>query len=227
MKTLLFFLVGGFASALLAQPAGSNNVEIVWSATNDWSSSLWVYKAVPQVFSPPVISNLLSVASFTMAENQCIPGSEMYGVDSNGLYFATPDEKRHLGISPKYGYIEYEDPDAKGEQEKKDNGVPTDEDAYPLALDYLRKFGIDRSQLATEPSTNSVYGPNDLGIRRLLGSHGWNDTNTHKMVVYTNSRGIFFIRQVDGVMVDGITHGGVTIVFGEQAGVSPHYLHFF
>lgn len=195
---------------------------MVWTApTNNWPSSLWTYKVVPQPFSPAVISNLLEMASFTMAGDQSVPGKSGYEKDKiPPLYFSSPDEKRHLGIAPSFGYIEYIDLNAEAQPLKLSAGVPTDEEAYPLALDYLRKFGIDRSQLATKPSTNEIYGPNDLGIRREVRTHGWIDKKTGKDVEDVYRRGIFFVRQLDGVKIDGIVNGGVFIAFGDNAKIA-------
>jgi hypothetical protein len=156
-----------------------------------------------------------------MAENQSVPGKPGYEKDKvPPLYFSTPDEKRHLGIAPSFGYIEYEDSGAKAETEKLSMGVPTDEEAYPLALEYLRKFGIDRTQLATRPSTNNFTGPIDLATRRELGTQGWTDTNTHRAITDVTDRGIFFVRQVDGIDIDGIVRGGMYISFGEHSKIA-------
>jgi hypothetical protein len=87
-------------------------------------------------------------------------------------------------------------------------------------LDYLRKFGIDRTQLATRASTNAYAGKEDLGIRRLLGTRGWTDKRTHKSVQDISEQGIFFVRRIDGVNMDGITHGGVFIGFGEHGKIA-------
>ena len=202
-------------SGLLAGFAGSNAVEVIWRApTNDWPSSLWIYRVVPQSFSPAVVSNLLAMASFSMVENKSVPGQQVYEKDNKSVYFATPDEKRHLGISPTFGYIEYEDLSVAGDFNKPSMSVPSERDAYSLALDYLRQFGIDRSQLAAKPGTN------DLAIRRLLSTRSWRDKDTHKEVRDDYEQGVFFVRRVDGVDVDGITHGGVKIVFGAGARIS-------
>ena len=220
MKIFLAILLACcLASGLSAQAAGSNDVAIIWSApTNDWPSSLWVYKTVPQIFPSAVISNLLAMAAFTMAENLGTNGRWLY--DWNDLNFETPDQKRHLWICSTYGYIEYEDLTAESEIEKMSIGVPSEAEAYPLALDYLRKFGIDRSQLATRTSTNDYTGKTDLGIRRYLRRRGWIDQTTHKEVQDVSQQGIYFVRKVDGVDMDGITHGGVTIGFGQHAKIS-------
>lgn len=218
---LLFFLTICLAGPLVAQPAGSNSLvtpDLVWTAsTRDWPSSLWVYKVVPQHFSPAIISNLLEMAEFKMADNKGTNGGWL--LDWNDLNFETPDEKRHLWICEKYGYIEYKDDRAEAGTLKLSVGVPTDEEAYILGLDYLRKFGIDRSQLATKPSTNVVYGPNDLGCRRDVETQGWTDKITHKEVDDVCRRGIYFVRRLDGVDIDGIVHGGMYIAFGDHAKV--------
>ena len=120
-------------------------------------------------------------------------------------------------------YIEYRtvrDYFAEAAPETPSQGVPTDEEAYPLALDYLRKFGIDRSQLAPRSPTNGSIFPGELAMRRTEETQGWTDKNTHKEVKDAYARGVFFVRQVDGVPIDGITHGGVVINFGNHAKIT-------
>lgn len=70
MKTTILILIHCvWAFCLFRADAQTNDCEVFWRAnTNDWPSSLWVYKAVPQVFAPPVISNLVAMAGFTMAD---------------------------------------------------------------------------------------------------------------------------------------------------------------
>jgi hypothetical protein len=222
MKTLLAVILATcyLVSGVFAQPAGSNAVQIIWSApTNDWPSSLWIYKIVPQTFSPAVVSNLVSMISFKIADTTNAIVDTGAG-KARVLDFESVDGKSYLQIWPEFGYIEYQDSAAEAPFGQLSAGVPTDEEAYPLALDCLRKFGIDRSQLATRPSTNGYTGKSDFGIRRLLGTRGWADKKLHKTIHDTNSCGIFFVRRVDGFDVDGITHGGVTIVFGLHAKIS-------
>jgi len=240
LKTLIAILIlCHLAGEFLVEANGSSEVttpELVWTAkTNDWPSSLWVYRVVPQNFSPAVISNLLTMASFSLEQNQSVPGKPGYEKDKvPPLYFSTPNDKRHLGIAPSFGYIEYRDYGAEAEPENFSVGVPTDEETYPIALEYLRKFGVDRSQLATKPSTNKFTGPLDLGIRRELRTQSWTDKSTHKPIEDVYRRGIYFVRRLDGVDIDGIVHGGVFISFGNHAriaelsitwrGLEPHEL---
>jgi hypothetical protein len=70
LKTTILILIHCvWAFCLFRADAQTNDCEVFWRAnTNDWPSSLWVYKAVPQVFAPPVISNLVAMAGFTMAD---------------------------------------------------------------------------------------------------------------------------------------------------------------
>jgi hypothetical protein len=222
MRVCLAILVGCLLGAGGTDAADSNATVVAWQApTKDWPSALWVYKVVPGYFPPAVISNLLAMASFSMAENQSVPGKPGYENDKiPPLYFATGDGKRHLGIAPSFGYVEYRDSTVEGSVGQRCVGVPTDEEAYPLALGYLRKFGIDRSQLASKPSTNAYTGKDDLGIRREIRSRDWIDKKTRETVEDVYGRGIFFVRRIDGLDVEGIVKGGVYICFGEHSKIS-------
>jgi hypothetical protein len=108
--------------------------------------------------------------------------------------------------------------------------VPTEEEAYNLAVDYLRKFGIDRSQLSTKGDTLQ------LRIYREEGSQGWFDKVKGTNVTTIISRGVDFIRRVDGIDFNGIgVRGGVCFKFGNNGkiaaleivwkGLEPFELH--
>ena len=49
---------------------GANRIEVFWNvpSSNSWPSMVWVYRIVPQNFSSAVVSNLMALGPFTMAE---------------------------------------------------------------------------------------------------------------------------------------------------------------
>src|SRR6266446_4941111 len=81
-----------------------NTTPVIWSApTNEWPSSVWVYKVVPQTFPPAVISNALQMASFTMLDKTNIPGWPP--PTGNDMFFRTKDNRRYLGVIPSLALI--------------------------------------------------------------------------------------------------------------------------
>lgn len=211
-------------------PSATNQVDIVWNVpTNHWPSALWIYKVVPQTFAPPVISNLMAVGGFTFANRTNIEGQPPFK-DGQLLYFANQGRTRYLGIFPPYGWIYYKDQKAEVGARKQASGVPSEEEAYQLALDYLRLFGIDRSQLATKADSTQ------LRIFKEVGHHGWFDKTKSTNIQEVSLRGVYFVRKVDGIDFSGIgTLGGVHISFGSDKkiaaleivwkGLEPFELH--
>jgi hypothetical protein len=234
IQTIQFFL---FATCCFADevsssetPSGTNGVKIIWNVpTNHWPSGLWIYKIVPQNFSPAVISNLMHLGTFTMGNLTNIEGQPPFK-DKQLLYFANSDRTRYLGIFPPYGWIYYKDRKAEVAPKKQASGVPSEEETYQLALDYLRLFGIDRSQLATKGDSTQ------LRTFKEVGHHGWFDKMKGTNVEEVSLRGIFFIRRIDGIDFSGIGPlGGVHISFGNDGkiagleivwkGLEPFELH--
>ncbi|MCI0747837.1 MAG: hypothetical protein L0Y58_20715 [Verrucomicrobia subdivision 3 bacterium] len=85
----LFMCQSVFSGGLILDgPAfTATNVSIAWNApTNHWPTSLWIYKVVPQEFSPAVISNLMAIGGFTMKDRSKIEGQRP---DKRLLYFTT------------------------------------------------------------------------------------------------------------------------------------------
>jgi hypothetical protein len=221
----------GFAGEAPSQRASSitNGFDVTWNVpTNHLPSTLWVYRIVPQTFSSQVISNLMALGSLTMANRTNIEGQLPFK-DERLLYFASSERSRYLGIFAPYGWIYYKDRDAEVGPGKHASGVPTEEEASQLALNYLRLFGIDRSQLATrEGSTLREF--------KETGHHGWFDKSKGTNVMEVSLRGVFFVRRVDGIDFSGIGQlGGVHIAFGDNAkvaaveivwkGLEPYELH--
>ena len=229
MKSLfsLFF----FGCAMLAtggtftneSPAGFNsqNVEVIWSAdsSNHWPENLWVYKVIPQEFSPAVISNLMALGPFTMKDKT--DSSGLFALDKKAVCFQDKSDVLHwLEILPTLGYVKYyhQNAEAKAVSAIKDVpepavGVPNQEETTRLGLKYLRLFGIDSSQLATKPGTN------DLDLHWETQTTGWNDQKTFKEIDETNVFGVIFLRWIDGLKIRGLFRGGMDISFGNHAQV--------
>ena len=90
-----------------------------------------------------------------------------------------------MAISPLLGWIDYRDENARAERKEHPEGVPSEEQACPMAFEFLRIFGIDRSQLATKGNTSELRTYKDF--RRK----SWFDTSQNKEIEEITSRGVF------------------------------------
>ena len=226
LAVLLVSCAGGFSQ----ESASTNHFEIVWSVpTNHVPSSVWVYKFVPQTFAPIVISNLMAMGSFTSADQTNIENQPPFK-DTRLMYFKNNNwGKRELGIFPPVGYIYFHDFTAEAKGHAIAVGVPSDEEAYQLGLDYIQKLGIDRSQLATKADGS------ELRIVKTIEKGGWFDKASGTNFEQNYKRGIYFIRRVNGIDLDGMVHGGINFEFGNQGkifrleilwkGLEPYELH--
>ncbi|MGH7953898.1 MAG: hypothetical protein ACREFE_18525, partial [Limisphaerales bacterium] len=78
-------------------------MKIIWPVpTNVWppTNKIWSYKVVPQHFSDAVISNLMTIGSFT--NDQSKPSNSLN--DKATFYFGH-DWLKHLSIDPALGFI--------------------------------------------------------------------------------------------------------------------------
>ncbi len=191
-------------------PAATNGIELIWKvSSNNWPSTIWVYKIVPQNFSPMVISNLMALGPFTMANQTNVEGQRPFK-DKRLRYFTDTSRKKELGIFPPFGWIYYHHYDAEPKKGEK-SMVPNDEEAYQLAINYLRRFGIDCSQLATKEDGLKLRTMGEVGHR------GYFDKEKGEDVKIVINRGVFFIRRVDGIDFDGIgSQGGIYFSFGNE-----------
>lgn len=216
LAVLLSFMVVSAGEPL---PKGKTfqpvHFEIVWAApTNTQPKVLWIYKNIPQEFSARMISNLMALGSFTMRDVKRL-SDEDRAIDKMGLAFSNEEETRWLAISPTLGLIEYRDEKAN-DMMRPVEGVPSDAKVEKLALGLLEKIGIPSSDFATKSPKN-----NDLLAFGTSGTRGHFDQKKKKLVKEIDSRGIFFIRRVDGVNFAGIgVAGGFYVQFASQGKVA-------
>jgi hypothetical protein len=199
-------LAGGFSQ----ESASTNQLQIVWSVpTNHLPSSVWIYKFVPQTFSPVVVSNLMALGSFTSNDQTNIQGQPPFK-DKQLTYYRNKTGTRELGIFPPFGFIYFYDHGAEAKKHELAVGVPNDAESYQLGLKYLQLLGVDRSQLATKADTS------DLRVVRTVETGGWMDKEHGTNFEQTYKRGVYFIRRVNGIDFDGMVHGGANFEFGNN-----------
>jgi hypothetical protein len=213
---LLFIGTGatlGADSNSVSNSAIGPKMDVVWQATtNDWPDKLWIYKVVPQEFSPAVISNLLSLSGFSEKDRTKVPGFIKEN-DKRALFYGELEGTvKHLSICPTLGLIDYLDPKAEASSQlQKVEGVPNEQETTRLGLKYLRLLGIDISQIARKPGTS------ELDLHWEKGTITYADQASNKEVVLTNNYGVIFARCIDGIKVHGF--GGMDISFGNNARV--------
>jgi len=207
---ILFVSMIGLAGGFSQESTGTNQIEIVWSVpTNHLPASVLVYKFVPQNFSPAVVSNLMALGSFTIKDQ-----INLNGQPPLSQYFKNKDGTRELGIIPTFGYVYYHDSTSQYKVREMPVGVPSDEEAYQLGLQYIQKLGIDRSQLTT------VGDSSELRVVKTFQRTGWFDKEKGTNIENITMRGVFFIRRVNGVDFDNINHGGVNFEFRNHGQIS-------
>jgi len=203
----------GFAANMqlehLGYPFGETNVALVWAApTNDLPRNLWVYRAVRTGIPAPVLSNLMALGSFTAKDRKNVPNYPHF------ISCKDPSEKRSLWLDPDWGYISYRDLDA--DDLNIAEGVPDEKRAFQLATNLLPKLGISSALLARKPNSSDLLTQQIEATAMLWRRPGGGRpyaTNLH-------TRGIIFLRALDGVDFERWVRGGCTIEFGSHAKVS-------
>lgn len=216
---ILLIVVDGMTPVTAASPtpAGMNNTEIVWSVpTNAWPENLWVYKVIPQTFSPAVISNLMGLAHFTKADENAAARYKAE-VDKDAIVYGILDGTcKHLIICPTLGFINYHDPTAFAHSQLEVvTNVPNQAEATTIGLELLRRIGVDVDQIAVKS------GSHELDLHWQRETLSFYDEKAGKELTLTNTFAVYFLRRVDGLNVAGIGyHGGVYISFGNHGKVA-------
>ena len=159
------------------------HVEVVCAATNLLPDGLWIYRAVPQEFSPAALSNLMSLCEFQWINLNKPTTSDI--ADKKLIRFTDKKQRwtRCLEIAPTLGWIEY---NADSAPTPAANNVPNPAELEKLAFNILFQLGIDRSLLCDKRSGYET-------VRGRISPDG------HRLSTNVVSRGISCARQIDGV----------------------------
>ena len=201
--------LGQGALTQLGEPLGPNRLEIRWQATNKPPERIWSYRVLPAQWPAAVVSNLMALGPFSEkdATNRFIHRSD----DPKRIRFAAGNKS--LEIFPTIGGAEYQDSDA--EVMEITDGVPPEDTLLALTRAILPKLGIAESELAKKPGTTNllVY----FQYRRAV----LYDTNNQPYTTNIYSRGVSFIRCLDGIDFLGIgTRGGCRIDIGNHGKIA-------
>lgn len=170
------------------------NAQISWQSPAKCPATLWVYKVVTQTYSPAVISNLMALGSFTM--------DDRIQSDTNAIRFRSRDQVRHLEIAPASGWVRYWDNNATDTYKRKIQGVPSEKETEDKALELLSRLGIQRSDFATRPDSSRLLAFGERSTTERF------EKETGERVTSVYERGVFLIRQVDGIHFAGLGLNG-------------------
>jgi hypothetical protein len=156
----------------------------------------------------------MALGSFTSANRTNAAGAGR--LNERVMYFSDLKGTKHLGIFGNLGWVDYEDLNAVVSMEDTSPAtVPSEEECLRLALSWLPKVGIDRSELATMGDSQ------ELRVYRVVRRRGWLDQKTGSETNEVILRGVSLIRRVDGIDFDGIGYrGGVAINFGNDGKIA-------
>lgn len=175
------------------------NLVVRWKAPNHpWPKTLWLYQMVPTKYSPMVISNLMTLGSFTERDTRFN--------NSNGIGFSDPP--RSLAISFSTGEISFSDEHNYGVTNLAKD-VPTTNQLFHLMTNFIPKLGINLSEIA-----KGKNGQPEVNFTEPFTEYYANGT----FITNVQWRGIHFNRAIDGIKFL-FAGGDGEINFGEQGKV--------
>jgi hypothetical protein len=203
-----------------------NNFKIIWAApTNQSRTALWVCRVAPGTFSGKIVSNLMTLGSFTMHDEQKWQ-RKISEINNDPLLFANQSNTCNLLIVPEQGRIEYWDGYAPANHWDRTNhlweqvaGVPDDAKVKKLGLKLLKQFGIRSTDLAQDADGHLItFRENQI--------RGYFDRRRGKYIDdEVIARGVNFDRRIDGINFAGIgVGGGCEIMFGNHAKIADFKL---
>ncbi len=140
----------------------SSNVEVTWAATNHLRDKLWTYKIVPQHFPSSVISNLVAMGKFTWQDVRN-GHRDISDTNEEPILFYSKSRLSNLSVIPTEGKINYLNGQATASYWDKTNhlwekvdGVPNDSELEKLGLDFIKPYGIQRSDLAQKSNGHLI-----------------------------------------------------------------------
>ncbi len=124
------------------------DLDVRWAATNRFPQRVWTYQLLPNDFSPQVISNVMTLCSFTEKDK--------VEENTNGITFQNPDGSRKLSISFPAGRIHYKTTEPDYSPTNLAVGVPSLSQLPELATNVLRRLHIRFSNITGYFDTNKI-----------------------------------------------------------------------
>jgi hypothetical protein len=204
------FCVAGFSENLLFTESFATHIparadlDVRWNATtNGLPPKMWVYRLLPNKFSPEIISNLMALCAFT-DKDETENGA-------NAMRFKSADNSRHLDIFFPLGTIVYE-AEFHYSQTNLAKDVPQMSQMPELTTNFLEKVGISPSDI--EKNMNGAPNYN------FWEPMEWYFVN-HTFITNIEFRAASLKRSVDGASFSGAGTGGdCRIHFGEYGKIT-------
>jgi hypothetical protein len=212
-RTILFVLLSaasvvGFSENVRFKQFGTPiperaDLDVRWNApANAFPPKIWVYHLLPRNLSPQIISNLMTLCSFS--------GTDKTGTGDT-LEFKTVDGSRRLWISYGLGTVHYENT-IHFNPTNLVKGLPTEKEAVNLTKKILPTVGvglsdIDKKDNTSEPSFH-------------VANSEWVTFVKPETITNTYCRTVRFRRTVDGFLFVSVGTGGDgDIRFGDNGKV--------
>jgi len=175
-----------------------------WVApTTAMPESVWIYRLLPNKFSPEIISNIKGLCSLTEKDK--------VNQSTNGATFKSQDGSRRLSIAFRSGSMDYEAVERQYGPTNLAEGVPAITELPRLAADFVAKAGIKLSEI-TNPfaAGGSAYSTPRFHFSEPMRIYYVGSNN----ITNVEYRTVKFWRCVNGIPVIG--GDGGTITFGEH-----------
>jgi hypothetical protein len=124
------------------------NLDIHWQDAPNFPRNVWIYDLLPDTFSPAIISNAMTLCSFS--EKDKIEDN------TNEVVFQNANGSRSLSISFSSGEIQYETPERRYSPTNLAVDVPQLSQLPLIATNLLSQFGIHSSDITGYFDTNKI-----------------------------------------------------------------------
>jgi hypothetical protein len=177
------------------------DLDVRWDAsTKTFPHKVWIYQLLPNSFSPIVISNVMTLCSFST--------NEKTAQNTNEVAFQNSDGSRKLSISFPSGNIEYEIPEPLFGPTNLAKEVPPMSRLPELTTNLLKQINIPLSAVTGYFETDKFNFWEPLTMYFV--------SNT--IITNITFRGVNFRRAVDGIPV--VACDGGRIYFAEHSQIS-------
>ena len=199
---IMISLTTGFSQTLsfkFGTPFRRTDLDIRWKvATNKIPNRVWVYRLLPNSFSPDTVSYLKSLGSFT--------DNDRRRSNAGGVLFAKAGSAKNLSISFTIGAVEFQSAKYYGPTNLAKN-VPPMSEIPALTKGFLREMGI---------SVEDIVKQSDGAPEFHFSESATEYSANHTLITNITFRSVSFRRAVDGAdWVGNNTGGDCHVEFGE------------
>jgi hypothetical protein len=215
-KAIVLMLVGiswttGFSQSLsfkFGTPFQRTDLDVRWNAlSNAFPTSAWIYRLLPNQFSPSAISCLMALGPFTQ--------KDMLRSNANEILFVKPGNAKNLSLSFHIGAIGYQTLHAYGPTNLA-KAVPQMAELPQLTTNFLKEIGISISDIEKKPDGSPNFHFSEPLTEYFV---------SNRFITNIAFRTVSFRRSVDGASWTGANTGGdCDVEFGEYGKPSMIWL---